>query len=102
MERRYQLEHLNHPDLSLAEPFGFTKGCRTLKIPCPPLFETQKGVFCDPCSFGTLLFDVDKDPKQLNSLNDPKLEQKMIGHMVRLMKENEAPAEQFERMGLEP
>lgn len=101
MERRYQLEHLTHPELSLAEPFSFTKGCKTLKIPCPPLFETQKGVFCDPCSFGTLLFDVDKDPGQLNSLDDPELERRMTEHLVRLMKENDAPAEQYERMGLE-
>jgi arylsulfatase A-like enzyme len=101
MERRYQLDHLTHPDLSLAEPFSFTKGCKTLKIPCPPLFETQKGVFCDPCSFGTLLFDVKKDPGQLNPLNDPELERNMIGHLARLLKENDAPVEQFERLGIE-
>jgi len=87
--------------VELAEPFAFTKDCKTLKIPCPPLFETQKGVFVDPCAFGTLLYDVKNDPSQEHKLDDPQVEERMIKLMVGLMKENEAPGEQYIRMGLE-
>lgn len=33
-------------------------------------------------------------------LLDPAVEQKMLGHLVRLMQENETPGDQFERLGL--
>ena len=101
MERRYQLEQLSNPDVSIAEPFPFTKGCKTMKIPCPAFFETQKNVFVNPCEFGTLLYDVENDPKQLNPIKDEAVEKKMIRHMIDLMKENDAPAEQYQRMGLD-
>lgn len=101
MERRYQLEHLSHPDLDLAEPFSFTKGCRPLKIPCPSKFEAQKGVFVDGQLFGTLLYDLHEDPGQLHPIEDEEIEERMISLMVRLMKESDAPAEQYERLGLE-
>lgn len=101
MERRYQLDQLADERVELAEPFAFTKDCKTLKIPCPPLFETQKGVFVDPCAFGTLLYDVKNDPSQEHKLDDPRVEERMIKLMVGLMKENEAPGEQYIRMGLE-
>lgn len=101
MERRYQLDQLADPGVELAEPFSFTKGCKTLKIPCASQFETQKGVFVNPCSFGTLLYDVENDPKQLHSLDDKEIEERMIGLMVELLKENDAPKEQYIRMGLE-
>ena len=65
------------------------------------MFETQKGVFVNPYSFGTLLYDVEEDPKQLCPLNDQEAEAKMIGLMVKLLKENDAPKEQYARLGLE-
>jgi arylsulfatase A-like enzyme len=79
-------------DIQLAEPFSFTKGCRTMKI------ETKPGV--NPHQFGTMLFDLQNDPKQEHPLDDPAIEEMMVKHMVRLMKENDAPPEQFERLGL--
>jgi hypothetical protein len=33
-------------------------------------------------------------------LSDAKVESRMVAHMVRLMKECDAPVEQFERLGL--
>ena len=35
-------------------------------------------------------------------MDDPDVEQMMTEHLVRLMKENDAPPEQFERLGLRP
>ncbi|MBN1219895.1 MAG: sulfatase [Anaerolineae bacterium] len=79
-------------DIQLAEPFSFTKGCRTMKI------ATQPGQ--NPYPFGTLLFDLQNDPKQERPLEDPAIEAMMRRHLVKLMKENDAPPDQFERLGL--
>jgi hypothetical protein len=78
--------------LQLAEPFTFTKGCKTLKIAAGPLIN--------PYIYGSLLFDLETDPKQEKPINDPGIEEHMIEMMVDLMKENDAPPEQFERLGL--
>jgi hypothetical protein len=78
---------------TLAEPFGFTKGCRTMKIPC-----NQKRVKIDLDK--TMLFDLQADPKQESPIDEPVVEQTMIDHLTALMKANDAPAEQFRRLGL--
>jgi arylsulfatase A-like enzyme len=80
-------------DIELAEPFHFTKGCRTMKI------EARRP-WADPYEFGTLLFDMQSDPAQDNPLNDPAVEKKMSKYLVELMEKNDAPAEQFIRLGL--
>ena len=54
----------------------------------------------DAHRYGTLLFDVESDPRQENPLDDPEIEAMMIQHMVRLMRENDSPPEQFQRLGL--
>ena len=80
-------------DIQLADPFAFTKGSRTMKIPAR--------AWPDAHAFGTLLFDVEEDPGQENHLNDAEIETLMIGHLVGLMNENDSPLEQFQRLGLE-
>lgn len=83
------------------EGFSFTKGCpvmrirggygiRTLGFPPKSLME-----------YGTLLYDLETDPEQEHPLDDPETEERMIRAMVQLMKENEAPEEQYVRLGLE-
>ena len=49
---------------------------------------------------GTRLYDLKMDPGQTAPIENPEIERRMIQNMVRLMKENDAPEEQFERMGL--
>jgi hypothetical protein len=79
-------------DLELVEPFAFSKGCRLLKI---------RGLQpADPAVLQTMLFDVKADPAQEHPLDDPEVERMMIAHLVRLMVENDAPPEQYERLGL--
>lgn len=78
------------------EPFSFTKGCRVLRIP-------SKGRPHQPINhyrFGHMLFNLETDPLQNHPLQDAEVEEKMICHMVRLMRENDAPIEQYERVGL--
>jgi hypothetical protein len=81
---------------------GFTKNCKVLRIPRAgggdPSSHSLKAV--DASSFGTLLFDLEEDPKQENPLSKPDDEARMIEEMVRLMSDCEAPAEQYERLGL--
>ncbi|MHC4126306.1 MAG: sulfatase/phosphatase domain-containing protein, partial [Planctomycetota bacterium] len=79
--------------IELAEPFAMTKGTRTMKI-------EAMGLLVEPVTQETLLFDMEKDPKQENPIQDEAVEKKMIEHMVRLMRANDAPAEQYERLGL--
>jgi arylsulfatase A-like enzyme len=91
--------------VELSEPFSFTKGCKTMKI--------QTGDWCKydpyPCSGSikpdqlheNLLFDLETDPAQLDPIDDPETEKMMCGKMVALMKATDAPAEQYERVGLE-
>ena len=77
----------------LAPPFSFTKGCPLLRVPGSPWM-------LDEMVWRTLLYDLATDPKQERPLNDAKIEQRMIEHLVRLMRENDAPAEQYQRLGL--
>jgi hypothetical protein len=78
----------------LQPPFSFTKGCPTMKVKVSP------GGWGKSQDFGNLLFDMDKDPKQEKPIQDDAAEKKMTEHLVRVMKETDAPAEQYERLGL--
>ena len=77
--------------MTLAEPFSFTKGCPTMKIPADYYWAKR-----DPV--GTMLFDLEADPGQEHPFQDPEIEERMIKLLVKLMKENDAPAEQYERL----
>ncbi len=79
-------------NIALQEPFVFTKGCRTMKIP--------SRAWKNPHEFGTLLFDLQNDPQQEKPFSDDAIEKRMRDHLVRLMRENDAPADQFERLGI--
>jgi arylsulfatase A-like enzyme len=90
MHAMYSPEELQN--IELAEPFSFTQGCRTLKIPAKSNIRSHE--------MGTLLFDLQTDPGQLNPIRDAELERRIQTLMVRLMRECDAPAEQFVRLGL--
>jgi hypothetical protein len=94
MRARFSVEELR--EIELADPFLFTKGCRTMQVPA------RRWPGSHP--YQTLLFDLKTDPRQESPIDDPKadpaVEQTMIEHLVRLMKENDAPKEQFARLGL--
>jgi arylsulfatase A-like enzyme len=90
MRARFSVDELQ--EIALADPFPFTKGCRTLRVPA------QRWPGSHP--YQTLLFDLEVDPKQEHPMDDPEIEQRMTELLVRLMVKNDAPAEQFERLGL--
>jgi hypothetical protein len=82
-------------DTSLAEPFSFTKGCKILRL------GVDTNGRLDWHGFGNLLFDLQQDPRQEHPIQDAQVEARMVRLMVTLMKANEAPPEQFTRLGLE-
>jgi arylsulfatase A-like enzyme len=104
MKRPFSLAELR--DAKLAEPFSFTKGCPVLKVPAYEVpwdaSASVNRIVVDAYQFGTLLFDVEHDPQQEHPIQDSDVEEKMIGHLTRLMLENDAPPEQFLRLGLSP
>lgn len=91
MRNRFSVAELQN--IELAEPFTFTKGCRTLKV--------EGRSWAAAHQFGTLLFDLETDPEQQQPITDPVVEARMIQLMVKLMQQNDAPLEQYTRLGLE-
>ncbi len=91
------MKHTYKPEsfegVTLAEPFSFTKGVKTLKIP------THKSPYA--LKNGNMLFDLRTDPTCQTQIDDPETEHRMLSLMRKLMLDNDAPAEQYERLGIE-
>jgi arylsulfatase A-like enzyme len=90
MRARFDVSELQ--DITLAEPFSFTKGCRTMQIAGRFLLT--------PFPYSNLLFDVERDPNQDSPIEDAETERRMIEHLRRLMQEGDTPPEQYVRLGL--
>ncbi len=91
-------------EIELSQPFAFSKGCKLLRIPAEArnanrdeLNFPNRPTILD---YGTMLFDTVTDPMQENPIVDDKIEAVMKSHMVKLMKDNDAPVEVYERLGL--
>jgi hypothetical protein len=91
MRNPFSVEELQ--DLELEDPFSFTKGCKTLKIPAQTWASGHE--------HGTLLFDLHTDPKQEQPLKNPEIEVRLVELMRKLMLWNDSPPEQFLRLGIE-
>lgn len=76
-----------------AEAFAFTKGLRTMRI------GGGYGLL-NPWLYGTLLFDLATDPGQDDPIADDEVELRLLRLLARLMHETDAPASQFERLGI--
>ncbi|MHA2096956.1 MAG: sulfatase-like hydrolase/transferase, partial [Candidatus Hodarchaeales archaeon] len=79
--------------VELADPFSFTKGTKLMRT-------DSRSMFINPYIFGSLLFDLQDDPHQENPIINVEVEKKMITALVKKMKENNSPIEQFERLGI--
>ncbi|MFF3530588.1 sulfatase [Streptomyces rubiginosohelvolus] len=80
--------------LTLAEPFTFTKGVPTLRIAAHP------SPLLGPQRFGTLLFDLAADPHQEKPITDDAVELRMLRLLVEGLRANDAPADQYSRLGV--
>jgi arylsulfatase A-like enzyme len=75
-----------------APPFSFSKGVPMVRYGLKPSAKLPEPKH--------ELYDLKSDPNQERPLTDETIERMMIGHLVRLMTEAEAPAEQFARLGI--
>jgi len=90
MRGYFKTENLHNAELD--GPFSFTKGSPVLKVPAHAQPDRER----EPHT----IWDLESDPEQERPIRDSAVEERMIHHMVRLMKENDAPSEQFVRLGL--
>ncbi|MDF2723459.1 MAG: sulfatase [Paenibacillus sp.] len=90
MNAMYSVQELQQ--IELAEPFSFTQGCRTMKIAASNYIQSH--------AMGTLLYDLQTDPQQLQPCTDDQAERRMQRLMIGLMQQCDAPVEQYERLGL--
>lgn len=77
---------------TLVDLFSFCKGMNVLKVPSESFFSGYQ--------FGNKLFDVEVDNEQKVELDEIDIEIEMIEKMRQLMILNEAPEEQYERLGI--
>ena len=80
--------------------FSFTKNSPVMKIQGGygiRGMEFPPGYFVEA---GHLLFNLQKDPKQLEPVTDMGVEERMAEALVCQMRQNDAPAEQYVRLGL--
>jgi arylsulfatase A-like enzyme len=89
---RTRFEPSEFKDAEIHPGYSFTKGAPVMRMPG----WTMRG----PSEFGTLLYDLETDPGQTTPLRDTALELRMADLLVRLMRENDAPPSQYERLGL--
>lgn len=80
------------------EPFSFTKECPVMEISCSTLSGKADLALSD--NAGTVLYDLVTDPKQEHPIKDSAVEQRMLKLMRRLMEEDDAPSEQYQRLGI--
>ncbi|MCR5254511.1 MAG: sulfatase [Acetatifactor sp.] len=90
MSSSFTREELSH--IGVTDEFGFTKGMPVMKLKAQSDDRAYRQ--------GTRLYDLYADPEELSPISDPDMEEHMQGLMVKLMKENEAPIEQYDRVGL--
>lgn len=81
--------------------FAFTKGSPLLRIKGGYGIKSLQFPPRALLEYDHLLFDMESDPGQQHPLKDKVLEEYMIRGMVSCMKKNDAPPEQYVRLGLE-
>jgi len=74
--------------------FDFTKGCYVMKISTPHANWAGS-------RFETLLFDLSDDPHQERPIQNPAIEKYFVNALDNHMRALDAPAEQWERLGME-
>ena len=104
MRAMFAVEELHTAVLS--EPFSFTKGCKLLRTDADWDYGFGRKITADMARMylnaraETTLYDLENDPKQQTPLKDPKLEQYFRDQISKHLKENDAPSEQYTRLGL--
>lgn len=77
---------------TLTDEFSFTNGMPVLKCPSSTRFNSYE--------IGHQLFDLEADPDQVHPMDDRDVEIRMMEAMIGVMKKEECPREQYERLGI--
>ena len=85
-------------EMELAEPFTFTQGLRTMRIPVRRVTNVNGAISEE--TYRSYVFDLQDDPSQQHPLCDSALEDFLKEQLIRTMQESDAPAEQYERLEL--
>ncbi len=94
MREIFSLKEMQH--MQAHAPFSFTKGCPVWQVPSYGIPELDISAY----GFGTMLFDLSVDPQQEHPISCAVVEERMKELMLQLMRENDAPPEQYTRLGL--
>lgn len=79
-----------------AEPGTHLKTCKDI----PHFRVARKSTLPKPCDGRHLLYDLERDPHQQSPLNDDTIEAVLAGKLTQLLRAADAPASQFDRLGL--
>lgn len=101
MKELFSVEELQDAELTPAQPFS--KGAPLLRVPATPKSPLYKKHGPNKQQdTQTVMFDLATDPGQQHPIDDTAVRERLVDHIVRLMKLNDAPAEAFARLGLAP
>lgn len=102
MFRMFNETELSAEQVEMVHPFNFTKGMPLMSIPTDGDTAPQNTCYeyDKHLKYGDLLFDLETDPKQERPIKNKEMEERMVEAMLKIMKENDAPKELYERIGL--
>lgn len=92
MHMRFPFDPSELSCTELYSGFRFLKGAKVLCVPA------RSGI--NPYWYGTRLYDLASDPDEKASIRDNEEERRLLGIMRDLMKRNEAPLDQYQRLGI--
>lgn len=89
----------------LSPPFAFTQGVPVLKVPArrndrgqPTGHQGQGGGYEDTT---TVVYDLETDYAQQRPFRDAAIERRLQESMIKIMRDNDAPPEAYQRLGLQ-
>ena len=95
-------EELKKTETQMVTDFGFTDGIPVMKIPTDDRTAPNNScyMYSEHMKYGDLLFDLKEDPEQNSTIQDSEVEARMIKQMKKMLDDNEAPAELYQRIDL--
>lgn len=97
----FSLKELRNCECKMVNDYSFTKGVPVMRIPANDETSPQNTcyMYSRHLKYGDLLFDLETDPSQHAPIKNDKEEERLTAAMKKMLQENEAPAELYERIG---
>ncbi len=101
IQKPMMLPEIRNAKDELFRGFAFAEHVPLLQIPVDERYDRKRYYrYSTHRDYGSMVFDRIADPEQLSPIRDEALERRLCGEMKALLAEHEAPAEQYERLGL--